>query len=67
MKADIVKTPCNHYYHETCINYWFTKKNTCPLCREKISGFSKTNMFDFSDNITDVDNILNIFSVTDRH
>ena len=24
---------CNHYYHKTCIQVWFKKNSTCPLCR----------------------------------
>lgn len=29
--------PCGHIYHENCINEWIRIKNSCPLCRQKIS------------------------------
>lgn len=30
----IIKLPCNHYFHESCIKLWLVnRKNTCPLCR----------------------------------
>lgn len=25
--------PCEHYYHDNCINEWFQKSGTCPICR----------------------------------
>ena len=27
---------CNHCFHEKCIKQWKKKKNTCPICRERI-------------------------------
>ena len=27
---------CNHIYHKDCIDRWFEKKKTCPLCNENI-------------------------------
>lgn len=24
---------CNHYFHKKCIDEWFTKNRSCPLCR----------------------------------
>jgi hypothetical protein len=27
-------TKCGHQFHQTCIEKWFEKNNTCPLCRE---------------------------------
>lgn len=29
----IVRTPCKHYYHETCLGDWLKLAKTCPLCR----------------------------------
>ena len=23
---------CGHYYHSKCLNLWFKKKESCPLC-----------------------------------
>jgi len=37
-KGDVVKTlPCIHYFHEKCIDAWFsTSHSTCPECRHSI-------------------------------
>ena len=35
MMNDIVKTKCNHYFHDTCLNEW-NKLNGCPLCRSDL-------------------------------
>jgi hypothetical protein len=30
----VKKIPCNHFYHEHCINEWLhSGKDTCPMCR----------------------------------
>ena len=31
-----MKTPCNHYYHPTCLTEWMTLKMECTSCREKL-------------------------------
>lgn len=31
-----IPKPCGHVYHLNCILKWFSKHNTCPLCRRKI-------------------------------
>jgi hypothetical protein len=32
---------CDHTYHKACIDRWFKKENSCPLCRCKLnSSFS---------------------------
>lgn len=36
------KTSCNHTFHKECIYQWINnKKNTCPLCRKKLSDCPK--------------------------
>lgn len=40
-----VELPCNHFFHETCIQKWFCMKKSlleynCPLCRQNIYKIS---------------------------
>jgi hypothetical protein len=32
----IVKLPCGHIFHFSCIKPWFFKQNSCPSCRFRI-------------------------------
>ena len=32
-EGKVVKLECGHIYHKKCIDAWFTKGKTCPLCR----------------------------------
>ncbi len=27
---------CRHIFHRTCIDYWFTRSSSCPVCRHDI-------------------------------
>lgn len=33
LTTNIVKLPCLHAFHRSCISLWIRKKNTCPNCR----------------------------------
>lgn len=33
---DLKTTPCSHCYHSRCIDKWFIKNTTCPVCRFKV-------------------------------
>lgn len=33
----IITIKCGHIYHKTCIDKWFLKKKTCPLCDEQLT------------------------------
>ena len=32
----VVALPCGHDYHEDCINKWFDREKTCPVCRKEL-------------------------------
>lgn len=33
-QPDVVMiTPCNHYFHPSCLQEWYKQKNECPICR----------------------------------
>ena len=33
---NVVKTTCNHFFHEKCLKEWLAKKSRCPLCRGRL-------------------------------
>ena len=33
---DGIQLKCAHMYHDDCIQHWFEKKTTCPMCRYDI-------------------------------
>ncbi|XP_076057660.1 E3 ubiquitin-protein ligase RNF181-like [Oratosquilla oratoria] len=35
VEEEVVKLPCKHEFHTTCIMPWLKKTNSCPLCREE--------------------------------
>ena len=32
-EKNVIKTKCNHYYCNECIDKWFEKNSTCPICQ----------------------------------
>lgn len=30
--------PCKHLFHESCISRWLITRDTCPVCRVRVSG-----------------------------
>lgn len=41
---------CSHVYHTHCINEWLVRRNTCPICRERIGDGNKENSGNDSEN-----------------
>lgn len=37
---EIYKTPCKHLFHMPCLDIWMERRDTCPMCRSKISNHS---------------------------
>lgn len=35
-RTSIMKTPCNHLFHNRCLEKWLELKNECPYCRREI-------------------------------
>jgi hypothetical protein len=36
--GQLVKTSCNHFFHQVCLERWSKHKRTCPMCRSNIAG-----------------------------
>lgn len=32
LDSNVVQSTCGHAFHYECINIWFSKSKTCPLC-----------------------------------
>ena len=30
------RTSCGHFFHESCLEEWLNRDNTCPICRTEI-------------------------------
>ena len=35
-RMNLMKTPCNHLFHNICLEKWLEFKNECPYCRREI-------------------------------
>lgn len=38
---------CNHTFHKKCVNKWFKKSHTCPICRLDITKQKEICCFPF--------------------
>lgn len=36
MKSGVLRTPCNHIFHNSCVKKWICVKATCPLCNKDL-------------------------------
>ena len=41
---NLIFLPCNHYFHQNCINQWFNEHNICPICRDRVSTNNNYNL-----------------------
>ena len=33
---NIILLNCDHYFHKNCLDNWFVKSKTCPICRNDV-------------------------------
>jgi len=33
----VYKLECNHNYHKSCLDTWFVRQNSCPMCKKNIN------------------------------
>jgi E3 ubiquitin-protein ligase DOA10 len=45
-ESEVTPLPCDyrHYFHTQCIESWFERNNTCPLCKKVITKEDMDNM-----------------------
>jgi len=34
---EVYKLECNHNYHKSCLDTWFVRQNSCPMCKKNIN------------------------------
>ena len=44
-----IEMPCGHQFHANCINNWYKKSKTCPVCRKKYNHENTLSINNFND------------------
>ncbi|KAI6182441.1 RING-type domain-containing protein [Aphelenchoides bicaudatus] len=42
MTSGVLRTPCGHLFHNTCVKKWICVKAVCPLCNKNLEPESET-------------------------
>ena len=37
VKQEYIILPCLHRFHTECVSEWFARKNTCPICKGRVT------------------------------
>lgn len=41
LDSEVTELPCHHWFHGDCVSAWLREHDTCPHCRQGISGASQ--------------------------
>ena len=43
--GDVLKVlPCKHFFHKVCLDPWFIKEGSCPICRQSLASSTSMTM-----------------------
>jgi PHP family Zn ribbon phosphoesterase len=53
IKNSTIETPCNHCFHNNCLEQWLNNHSTCPYCRFSI----RESNYDSDDDLPDLEHV----------